>query len=278
MTAAVRGLDGSRTIVRRRALPSGRAVTGGFLMALAALGVFVAARGAGQPATQNYVVVAHDVDRRHDARLTADLRGRSARPARRDLAAHAFTEPRQRRSAKSPSPIWRRATSSRPAPWSAATPPTRGCSCRFPSSGRAPSTACSNRASGRRARHVSATGERRHRSSWRVARKSGASTTASRSALTTSDDTVLVLAVDDRRRRARGHPRVAGRQGHRRPRHRRARARTRTSSYQPPHGLTMAHGERYVALGLAHARSSVVQRSRRDGARPPRFRSSSSSA
>ena len=61
MTAAVRGLDGSRTIVRRRALPSGRAVTGGFLMALAALGVFVAARGAGQPATQNYVVVAHDV-------------------------------------------------------------------------------------------------------------------------------------------------------------------------------------------------------------------------
>ena len=60
MTAAVGGLDGSRTIVRRRALPSGRAVTGGFLMALAALGVFVAARGAGQPATQNYVVVAHD--------------------------------------------------------------------------------------------------------------------------------------------------------------------------------------------------------------------------
>src|SRR3954467_15275304 len=39
MTAAARGLDVSRSIVRRRALPSGRAVTGGFLMALAALGV-----------------------------------------------------------------------------------------------------------------------------------------------------------------------------------------------------------------------------------------------
>jgi len=84
----VQGLGG-RAIVRRRTLPGGRAVTGGFLIALAALGVFVAARGAAQHSTQHYVVVAHEVTagtKLADADLAVtelDL------PP--DLASHAFT-------------------------------------------------------------------------------------------------------------------------------------------------------------------------------------------
>src|SRR5262245_40298033 len=85
----VRGLGG-RAIVRRRSLPGGRAVTGGFLMALAALGVFVAARGATQKSTQNYVVTAHEVTA--GAKLTeADLAiAQLDLPA--DMASHAFTD------------------------------------------------------------------------------------------------------------------------------------------------------------------------------------------
>jgi hypothetical protein len=89
MTAAVRGLEGSRTILRRRALPSGRAVAGGFLMALAALGVFVAARGAGARPTQNYVVVAHEVIA--GTTLTDDDLTFAALDLPGSLASHAFT-------------------------------------------------------------------------------------------------------------------------------------------------------------------------------------------
>jgi hypothetical protein len=53
--------DGGRTIMRRRGLPSGRAVTGALLIALAAIGVFVAYRGANRPPSTDYVVVSHDV-------------------------------------------------------------------------------------------------------------------------------------------------------------------------------------------------------------------------
>jgi flagella basal body P-ring formation protein FlgA len=59
--AAPRELGVSRTIGRRRALPSSRAITGGFLVALAALGVFVAASGAGRTSKATYVIVARDV-------------------------------------------------------------------------------------------------------------------------------------------------------------------------------------------------------------------------
>jgi len=89
MTTAARGLERSRTIVRRRALPSGRAVAGGLLMALAALGVFVAARGANERSTQNYVVVAHDVTagtKLADADLAV-----AAIDLPSGLASHAFT-------------------------------------------------------------------------------------------------------------------------------------------------------------------------------------------
>jgi Flp pilus assembly protein CpaB len=82
-------LDASRTIARRRGLPSGRAVTGGFLMALAALGVFVAARGAGQKSTHEYVVAAHEVTagtRLSDADLST-----AALELPGGLASHAFT-------------------------------------------------------------------------------------------------------------------------------------------------------------------------------------------
>ena len=48
-------------IARRRSLPGSRAVVGGFLIALAALGVFVALQRASTTPTTRYVVMAHDV-------------------------------------------------------------------------------------------------------------------------------------------------------------------------------------------------------------------------
>ncbi len=52
---------GARTITRRRNLPGGRAVVGGFLVAVAAVGIFAAyTRAAAGPAT-SYVVAARDV-------------------------------------------------------------------------------------------------------------------------------------------------------------------------------------------------------------------------
>jgi Flp pilus assembly protein CpaB len=81
----------SRLLTRRRNLPSGRAVVGGFLVALAALGAFVAARGTGDGPSQHFVVVAHDVIagttlRASDLRTEAvDLPG--------EMAGRAFTDP-----------------------------------------------------------------------------------------------------------------------------------------------------------------------------------------
>ncbi|MEY2430835.1 MAG: hypothetical protein QOC92_560 [Acidimicrobiaceae bacterium] len=81
--------DSSLLLKRRRSLPSGRAVVGGFLVAVAALGAFVAARGTGGGPSQLYVVVAHDVVagtklKASDLRTTAvDLPD--------DMAARAFT-------------------------------------------------------------------------------------------------------------------------------------------------------------------------------------------
>jgi Flp pilus assembly protein CpaB len=51
----------TRVIGARRALPSGRAVTGGFLVAVAATGSFVSYRGAASGPSHRYVVAAHDV-------------------------------------------------------------------------------------------------------------------------------------------------------------------------------------------------------------------------
>jgi len=78
-------------MARRRSLPSGRAVAGGFLIALAALGAFVAARGTGGGPTHHYVVAAHDLVA--GTRLAAD----DVRTATVDLpdglAGRAFADP-----------------------------------------------------------------------------------------------------------------------------------------------------------------------------------------
>ena len=85
-----------RTITRRRALPGGRAVAGGFLVAVAAVGIFAAYAGTQQHGRAQYVVAAHDLTagtrlkatdvalvaldlpeaaRRHAFRTAADLDG-----------------------------------------------------------------------------------------------------------------------------------------------------------------------------------------------------------
>jgi len=51
----------TRAAGRSRALPGSRAVLGGLLVAVAALGTFAAARGAGATATRSFVVAARDV-------------------------------------------------------------------------------------------------------------------------------------------------------------------------------------------------------------------------
>lgn len=81
----------TRPLTRRRALPSGRAVVGGFLVAVAALGAFVAARGTGDGPSRSYVVVARDVVAGTTLR-DADLRT-SAVDLPEDLAARSFTDP-----------------------------------------------------------------------------------------------------------------------------------------------------------------------------------------
>jgi len=89
VTATAPELGISRTIGRRRALPSSRAITGGFLVALAALGVFVAASGAGRTSKATYVIVARDVPAGTTV-TEADLTTASMDlPA--DLASHAFS-------------------------------------------------------------------------------------------------------------------------------------------------------------------------------------------
>lgn len=51
----------SRTVARRPALPTGRAVVGGFLVAVSALGIFTAYARATAAPTTSYVVARHDV-------------------------------------------------------------------------------------------------------------------------------------------------------------------------------------------------------------------------
>src|SRR5438132_1082243 len=56
------GGDGrARPLRRRRALPSGRAVAGGLLVALALIGIYAAYTGATAPPRRSYVVAAHDI-------------------------------------------------------------------------------------------------------------------------------------------------------------------------------------------------------------------------
>jgi Flp pilus assembly protein CpaB len=83
--------DAPRLLARRRNLPSGRAVVGGFLVALAALGAFVAARGTGGGPSHHYVVVAHDVIAGTTLRAS-DLRTEAV-DLPTELAARAFTDP-----------------------------------------------------------------------------------------------------------------------------------------------------------------------------------------
>ena len=52
---------GGRPLRRRRALPGGRAVVGGFLIALAAVGIFAAYTGATSDGRQRFVVARNDL-------------------------------------------------------------------------------------------------------------------------------------------------------------------------------------------------------------------------
>ncbi len=51
----------SRTITRRASLPGGRAVLGGFLVTVAAVGTFAAYQSASSPPTTSYVVASQDI-------------------------------------------------------------------------------------------------------------------------------------------------------------------------------------------------------------------------
>jgi Flp pilus assembly protein CpaB len=68
--AETTGVGGGRALRRRTALPTGRAVVGGFLVALAALGIFAAYARATDGPTTTYVVARRDVP--IGSRLTAD--------------------------------------------------------------------------------------------------------------------------------------------------------------------------------------------------------------
>jgi Flp pilus assembly protein CpaB len=66
------GADGARPLRRRRSLPGGRAVVGGFLVALAAVGVFAGYTGATADSREPFLVARHDLALGH--RITrADL-------------------------------------------------------------------------------------------------------------------------------------------------------------------------------------------------------------
>src|SRR4051812_23452426 len=59
--AAENGKGAPRPIARRRGLPNGRALAGGLLVSLAALGIFAAYRGAAAGPSGAYVVARHDL-------------------------------------------------------------------------------------------------------------------------------------------------------------------------------------------------------------------------
>lgn len=58
---ALEGNGGGLSLRRRRALPGGRAVVGGFLIALAAVGIFAAYTGATADNRQRFLVARHDL-------------------------------------------------------------------------------------------------------------------------------------------------------------------------------------------------------------------------
>lgn len=68
--AAVPGVGGGRPLKRRGALPTGRAVVGGFLVALSALGIFTAYSRAAAGPSERFLVARHDIAA--GARLTPD--------------------------------------------------------------------------------------------------------------------------------------------------------------------------------------------------------------
>ena len=68
--ANTHGAPGGRALKRRSALPTGRAVVGGFLVALAALGIFAAYSSATAGPTTTYVVARRDIP--IGTRLTAN--------------------------------------------------------------------------------------------------------------------------------------------------------------------------------------------------------------
>lgn len=80
----------SRRITPRRGLPGGRAVVGGLLVAVAAVGIFAAVSGAGQGPDTSYVVAARDIEP-GSTLTTADLE-LSAIDLPADQRDHAFTE------------------------------------------------------------------------------------------------------------------------------------------------------------------------------------------
>lgn len=80
-----------RRVVPRASLPSGRAVLGGLLVALAALGTFLAYQGANGPPTTRYAVAVADLD--PGTRLGADDIRLEPLDLPPDLAAGAFDDP-----------------------------------------------------------------------------------------------------------------------------------------------------------------------------------------
>ena len=59
--ATTNGHAGPKPVTRRQALPGGRAVLGGFLVAASAVGVFAAWTSSSRGPTARYVVVTDDV-------------------------------------------------------------------------------------------------------------------------------------------------------------------------------------------------------------------------
>lgn len=85
------GGDGpTRRITPRRGLPGGRAVVGGLLVAVAAVGIFAAVSGAGQGPDTSYVVAARDIAP-GTILTSADLET-SAIDLPADQSSHAFTQ------------------------------------------------------------------------------------------------------------------------------------------------------------------------------------------
>src|SRR5689334_14240346 len=81
----------SRTLRRRRTLPGGRAVVGGFLIAVAAVGTFAAYTSATADTRVAYLAASHDLSIGHRI-TTADLAyARSTLPS--FAAARAFRRP-----------------------------------------------------------------------------------------------------------------------------------------------------------------------------------------